>query len=46
MLFDNERGKGDHVHIRDVEQAYVFQGPGRLVEDFKAAVRSIEGVTL
>ena len=40
VLFDNERGKGDHMHIRNVESAYVFAGPERLIEDFKAAVRN------
>ena len=40
VLFDNERGKGDHMHIRNVELAYVFAGPERLIEDFKAAVRN------
>ena len=39
--YDNERGKGDHKHIRDVELLYVFQSPARLVADF---LRDIEGV--
>ncbi len=47
VLFDNERGKGDHVHIRETEQPYVFRGPAQLIEDFKAAVRSVaEGARL
>jgi len=46
VLFDNERDKGDHVHIKEVERPYIFQGPGGLIEDFKAAARSIEGVEL
>lgn len=40
VLFDNERGKGDHRHIGKVETAYSFEGPERLIEDFKAAVRA------
>ncbi len=46
VAFDNERGKGDHKHIGDREHPYVFQGPAQLIEDFKAAVRSVAGVTL
>ena len=44
--FDNERGKGDHVHVRETERPYLFRGPAQLIEDFKAAVRSVEGVRL
>jgi len=40
VLFDNERGKGDHKHIGEVESAYRFEGPEALIEDFKAAVRA------
>ncbi len=39
VLFDNERGKGDHKHISGVQSAYRFEGPERLIEDFWAAVR-------
>lgn len=39
VLFDNERGKGDHKHIGGVESAYGFKGPEELIEDFKAVVR-------
>jgi len=39
VLFDNERGKGDHRHIGAVEGAYRFESPEKLIEDFKAAVR-------
>ena len=46
VLFDNERDKGDHVHIRDEEHPYLFRGPGLLIGDFKAAVRSVAGVRL
>jgi hypothetical protein len=40
VLFDNERGKGDHRHFGEVETAYRFESPERLIEDFKAAVRA------
>jgi hypothetical protein len=40
VLFDNERGKGDHTHIRKVEGAYRFESPEQLIEDCKAAVRA------
>ncbi len=40
VLFDSERGKGDHSHIGDVERAYRFETPEKLIEDFKAAVRA------
>lgn len=39
VLFDNERGKGDHKHVCGVESAYRFAGPEKLIEDFKIAVR-------
>ena len=32
--YDNERGKGDHKHIREKEQVYVFQNVDQLLEDF------------
>ena len=41
VLFDNERGKGDHKHIREVESSYTFESIEKLVEDFMAAVRVV-----
>jgi len=40
VLFDNERGKGDHCHIGEVESAYRFETPEKLIDDFKTAVRA------
>ncbi len=40
VLFDNERGKGDHKHIGTAESAYRFESPEALIEDFKAAVQA------
>jgi hypothetical protein len=42
VLFDNERGKGDHKHIREVESAYTFDCVEKLTEDFIAAVRAVQ----
>lgn len=36
--FDNERGKGDHMHVDGKELPYTFTTVDRLVEDFIAAV--------
>ena len=36
--FDNERGKGDHCHLRGREKPYRFTSVDALVEDFIAAV--------
>jgi hypothetical protein len=41
VLFDNERGKGDHKHIRAVESPYAFVTPEKLIEDFLTAVRTV-----
>lgn len=32
--FDNERGKGDHMHVGDEERPYAFAGVDRLINDF------------
>ncbi len=42
--YDNERGKGDHRHIRETEQPYGFQGWERLIDDFLADVAILRGV--
>jgi hypothetical protein len=34
VRYDNERGKGDHRHLDDVEKPYVFRGLERLLSDF------------
>ena len=36
--FDNERGKGDHRHLRGVETAYAFTSIAALLEDFTTLV--------
>lgn len=40
--YDNERGKGDHKHLKGVEVPYEFQGPDQLMLDFMA---DIDGVS-
>ena len=42
VLFDNERGKGDHKHIREVESSYAFTTPEALVADFLDAVTACQ----
>jgi hypothetical protein len=43
VLYDNERGKGDHRHYGEVEETYEFQGIERLIADFLADVRRLRG---
>ena len=38
---DNERGKGDHKHIRGRESAYAFSTVETMIEDFIAEVDAI-----
>ena len=39
--YDNESGKGDHKHIRDVETRYKFIDAETMVADFLADVEGI-----
>lgn len=32
--FDNERGKGDHKHVGDMELPYIFVTVNELIDDF------------
>jgi hypothetical protein len=34
LRFDNETGKGDHMHVGGTEIPYAFTNPERLVSDF------------
>lgn len=40
--YDNERGKGDHKHLRELEVSYTFKDVPTLLADFKD---DLEGVT-
>jgi hypothetical protein len=41
--YDNERGKGDHKHVCDTEEAYTFTTLERLLADFEADVVAFRG---
>ena len=41
--YDNERGKGDHRHLGNVEDTYVFTSVEALIADFLADVNRIRG---
>jgi hypothetical protein len=41
--YDNERGKGDHRHYRNVEMAYQFSTVEQLIADFWSDVRALRG---
>jgi Family of unknown function (DUF6516) len=43
--FDNERGKGDHCHVRGAERKYTFVSVEQLIEDFIAAVDAARSKT-
>ena len=34
LRYDNEAGKGDHCHFDNVESAYTFTTPDKLMADF------------
>lgn len=34
LRYDNEAGKGDHRHVRDKEEPYLFTDPDALLDDF------------
>ena len=38
VRYDNERGKGDHRHVGEDEQDYVFTTVEQLIEDFRSDV--------
>lgn len=41
--YDNERGKGDHRHFGDAEEAYSFSTVEQLTQDFAAAIERHRG---
>ena len=43
VSYDNERGKGDHRHVDDREEPYVFVTAEKLMADFLADVRRLRG---
>ena len=38
--YDNERGKGDHRPVEDIEVPYAFTTPEQLIDEFLAAVQA------
>jgi hypothetical protein len=43
VLYDNERGKGDHRHYGIREEDYEFKDVDTLIADFVADVRRLRG---
>ncbi len=41
VRYDNERGKGDHRHIGDIEEPYEFVSVEKLVADFLSDIERI-----
>jgi hypothetical protein len=39
LRYDNEAGKGDHVHVGTDERPYRFDGIDRLIADFETDAR-------
>ncbi len=44
IRYDNERGKGDHRHVKNKEEPYYFIGIEQLVEDFLKDIERIRGM--
>ena len=40
VRYDNERGKGDHPHVNDVEAPYIFISINQLLSDFQHDVET------
>lgn len=40
VVYDNERGKGDHRHLGDTEKSYRFKNVPALLEDFMRDVEA------
>jgi hypothetical protein len=41
VSYDNERGKGDHKHVRNDELPYTFTDLDRMIDDFMADVTAM-----
>jgi hypothetical protein len=41
--YDNERGKGDHRHVRGREELYAFTSIAQIFDDFEADVVAMRG---
>ena len=40
VRYDNERGKGDHKHVGEVEDEYIFESLEKLLADFRNDVEN------
>jgi hypothetical protein len=40
IRYDNERGKGDHRHVSDLEEPYVFKSLEQLLIDFQTDIEN------
>jgi Family of unknown function (DUF6516) len=40
VRYDNERGKGDHRHVNNVEEPYRFESLAQLLDDFQHDVET------
>jgi hypothetical protein len=45
VRYDNERGKGDHCHLGDVQTIYHFRDVESLVRDFLRDIQRLRGET-
>lgn len=45
VAYDNERGMGDHRHIKGNEYPYLFSTVEQLIKDFWSDVRRARGAT-
>lgn len=43
VAYDNERGKGDHRHVKGMEMAYRFSSVEQLMADFWSDVMALRG---
>ena len=43
--FDNERGKGDHMHMGTNELPYIFSNLDQLIEDFITEIEYIKEIS-
>lgn len=43
LRYDNETGKGNHVHINEQEIDYNFVSTEQLIDDFFALIKRMEG---
>lgn len=41
--YDNERGKGDHRHVKNREESYRFSSVENLIADFLSDVKRVRG---